>query len=241
MSFNRITSISVSGSSGNSGQTESSNSTSNSVDYGLTCHVEKDPVQNHLLERLLSAVQQDLERERQSQSGPKMKPLILPNLSDYESVDTHKPKNASGPSSAPLSNSGCTSASSFDNQCYSVPTSPSPCDSSFFAPSLSCDLGYQSSESFDQPMSAETDGWKDILPPLVQTELTYQPCNGCVNSESERLPQSENMEANRTLVSQPKEQKMSKDLFDACLLPLGPWSPLVNDDEYRSVQSLTPS
>lgn len=241
MSFNRITTLSVSGSSGNSSQTENSNSTSTSVDYGLTCHVEKDPVQNHVLERLLSAVHEDLQRERQIQSAPKMKPLVLPGLSDYESVDIHEPKNACGASSAPQSNSGCTSASSFDNQCYSVPTSPSPCNSSFFAPSLSCDLGYQSSESFDQPMSVKTDGWNVILPPLVQTEFAYQPCNGSPNSESECPPLSENMEANKTFVSQPKEQEVGKDLFETCALPLGQWSPLISDDEYRSVQSLIPS
>ncbi|XP_048102951.1 uncharacterized protein LOC125296877 [Alosa alosa] len=248
-----ITSISV-GSSGNSNLIESINSNSTSVDYGF---VEKD--QNQILERLLSAVQQDLERVRQAQSAPGTKPLVLQSLSDYESVGMQESKKACSPCLASQSNSG----SSFDNRCYSVPTSPSPCESSFFVPSLCCDLGYQSSESFGQPVLMEMEGGDVLLPPLVPTELAYRPCDGCLIGEAECPPRSENVEANgsfvkpmgqgvsicmdRTLQGIEEEQGCaqrlvcSKTLFQPCPLPLGECGPLLCDDEYRSVPNLIPS
>lgn len=208
--------MSVSGCSGNSGQTEISNSTS--VDSGLIYHVEKD--QNRVLQ------------VRQIQSASKSS--VLPDLSDYERVDTQEPKNVY---SAPRTNSGCTSFSSFDSQCYFACTNTSPCKYSFFAPSLTSDFGYQSVENCDQPVK----GAIAILPPLVQTELAYRPCDGCLNSKAGCPAQSENMEANRTFVSQPKGQKVSEDLVGPCTLCLGQWGPLVRDDEYRPIQSLFPS
>lgn len=215
MSFNRNITMSVSGCSGNSGQTEISNSTS--VDSGLIYHVEKN--QNRVLQ------------VRQIQSASKSS--VLSDLSDYERVDTQEPKNVY---SAPRTNSGCTSASSFDSQCYFA-TNTSSCKYSFFAPSLTSDLGYQSVESCDQPVK----GAIAILPPLLQTELAYRPCDGCLNSKAECPAQSENMEVNRTFVSQPNGQKGSEDLVGPCTLSLGQWGPLFSDDEYRPIQSLLPS
>ncbi|XP_042561707.1 uncharacterized protein LOC122130916 isoform X2 [Clupea harengus] len=182
-----IATFSDNDSSGNSSLTGSTNSSSIPVDYGHTCHVEKDQKGNQTLERMLLAVQHDLERVRQIQSDS----VVLPGLSDYETVRTQESKGFHRPSSTSQSNSGCTSGSSFDNECYSVPTSPFPREGnlSFFVASLSSDPGYQSSESFGQPAS-EMGGCKLNLAPLIQTELGYRSSGGCLISEAQCLPQS---------------------------------------------------
>ncbi|XP_062388976.1 uncharacterized protein LOC134077407 [Sardina pilchardus] len=253
-----ITSISV-GSSGNSNLIESTNSNSTSVDYGF---VEKDPHQ--ILERLRSAVQQDLERVRQARSAPVTNLLVLPSLSDYQSVGVQESERSRNPCVGSQSNPGCTSGSSFDNRCYSVPTSPAPCQSSFFTPSLCCDLGYQSSESFGQPLLMETEGCHVVLPPLIQTDLAYRPCDGCSIGEAECLPRSENVEASGSLVKpmgqgvsicmdrtlqgiEEEEQNCAqrsvctKSLLQPCPLPLGECGPLLCSDEYRPVPIFIPS
>ncbi|KAL2100808.1 hypothetical protein ACEWY4_002569 [Coilia grayii] len=74
-----------------------------------------------------------------------------------------------------------TSGSSFNNRCYSAHTSPSECQSSFFTSSISCDHGYQSAQSVG---SAVLD-----VGLLIQTELDYRSCDGCLISKVEPLSQ----------------------------------------------------
>ncbi|XP_062387153.1 uncharacterized protein LOC134076167 [Sardina pilchardus] len=210
-----ITTPSVSDSnSGNSSLAVSTESNSTSADLGHACHVRKS--QNQSLERLLSAVQQDMVRGCRILAAPGTKLLDMPVDSDYESVSMQESQKACAPISASHSDSGCISGSSgcaselyFDNLCYSAQSGSLPSEPCGFVPSLFCDLDLacQSNKGFGQLVLKETDERNVVLPPLIQTELVYRPSADLI-SEAEcrhqalgvNEPCGASEDANRSLV-----------------------------------------
>ncbi|KAL2100806.1 hypothetical protein ACEWY4_002567 [Coilia grayii] len=165
--------FSVSGSSGNFSNTESMKSTPG--DYGLACHVEgqKD---TQLLERVRLAFLHDMEQARQIQLDQ------VPKTLEYEGVGSQESEQAPSPSY------GQSTSASFNNRCYSAHTSPSECQS-FFTSSISSDHGYHSDESVGSPVLDVGSKCDVTLTPLIQTELDYRSCDGCLISKVEPLSQ----------------------------------------------------
>lgn len=173
-------SVSTGSSSGPCSLGDSSGSNLTQVDYGQTCHETKEEEEGDKqnLERFNLALQLDVERLRLLQPHQ----MTMPDISAYESTDVLCSKGPHGTTSAPQCSLGCSSGSSFDNKCYSVPTSPITCEPSpsFFAPPVITDLLYKVSEDI-KPLNSETAVAKDLctqLGMLVETELSYRSCDG---------------------------------------------------------------